>query len=181
VAAGRRAAHPAAGERLSAWDAVGAGGLGLPEPPASLAPAVERVGDQRWGTRRGTPSLRGLGWYADEFEEGRAPDYVLAGREDVATNTGAVEYAFVCGRLGLFVIAGVGAGGGRMLALLRELQDRASLALEDGPLHGEGRLSVVHNDFANRRWRWTGPGEDGGIDGVAGALEWLDHRLRTGE
>ncbi len=71
---------------MPAWDDVGARGLGLPLPPAPLLEHLHEIDEDRWGTREGTPALRGLGWYADEFERGAAGDYVLAGRADAAIN-----------------------------------------------------------------------------------------------
>ena len=103
---------------------------------------------------------------------------MLASREDAATNLGAVQYILVAGRLGLFVNVGIDDTGRRALRIAAELQDRALLALDDGPLHGEGKLSVLHHQLSTRRWSWTGPHPDGGIDGLDGALAWLGARVR---
>ena len=91
---------------MATWSDIGADGLWLPEPPLPLQADLRRLGDQRWGTRERAPGLRGLGWYAKEFERGERPgDFVLAGREYAATNKPAVQYLLAFGALGLFIAA----------------------------------------------------------------------------
>jgi hypothetical protein len=86
-----------------------------------------------------------------------------------------VQYALVYGRLGLFLNLGIDERGRDALDTAAELQERALVALADGPLLG-GKLLVLHHQWATRLWRWTGPGETGGIDGLDGALRWLSTR-----
>ena len=167
-----------------AWAQVGAGGLGLPHPPAALAAGIRPLGPDRWGTRERAPGLAGLGWYAREFEEGRAPEYVLAGIEDASTNLPALHYLVVYGRLGLFVQADGRPGrGDETLAGAAHVQQAAVRAAAEGILDAgpecTGRLQVVHSAFGNRWWRWDGRAVVGGDEGLAGAARWLEDRLRA--
>ena len=159
---------------MASWSDIGADGLWLPEPPAPLQADLRRVGDQRWGTRERAPGLRGLGWYANEFEEGRhAGDFVLAGREDAATNKPAVQYVLAFGALGLFIEGDVFEGRGRKLL---EATGRLQHAFLTAVAHEKvlGRLVVIDSDFGAKRWRFLTNTEIGGVTGVSGALEWLD-------
>ena len=136
-------------------------------------PQVRQLGPERWGTRERAPGLRGLGWFEDEFLEGDADDYVLAGIEGARTEEPSLQYLVVTGRLGVFVNAQADARGHAALQDAADVQELGIIALQDGPLAGEGRLSVLHNAYSTRRWRWTGKPESGGLDGLAGALDWL--------
>ena len=123
--------------------------------------------ERRWGTRRGAPGLRGLGWFEEEFVDGRAPgDYLLAGAADAATNFPAVQYLLVRGPLGLFLEA---RGDERGRPLLDAAQH-----LQDAQLPTGGRLVVLDCQFGTRRWQWTGADAAAGSFGVEGALDWLD-------
>lgn len=87
------------------WARLGAGGLGLPEPPGPLASSIAAVGERRWGTRhRLAFPPRDLGAFERQFLEGAHPgDYGVAAVVDAATNLPAVHYLLAFGRLGLFV------------------------------------------------------------------------------
>jgi len=157
----------------SAWDRVGAGGLGLPEPPATLADEIRTLSTDHWGTREGTYALRGLKTFADEFERREHPgDYVLAGLEDAATNAPAIQYLLAYGNLGLFVEADVYEGRARvLLERVARLQGAYIAAAADGLV--TDRLIVSHSAFGHQRWWTLGEHEDGGPDGVQGASAWL--------
>lgn len=163
---------------MTGWADVGADGLWLPEPPAPLASELRRVGDQRWGTRERAPGLRGLGWYANEFERGAHPqDYVLAGREDAATNKPSVQYLLAFESLGLFIEGDVfEARGEKLLEAAGRLQDNFLTAVTDQKVHG--RLIVIDSDFGAKRWTFHGDETIGGVDGVSGALDWLTQHAR---
>jgi hypothetical protein len=160
---------------MTAWDGLGAGGLGLPVPPAPLLEHVRELDDDRWGTRERAPGLRGLGWYADEFESGRADDYVLAGRADAAINLPVTLYLLVYGNLGLFVEADAREDSTRgTLDAAAQLQGAFIQAAADGRI-GPHKLLVVHSDLGSRRWGFYADPPEGGLDGIKGALDWLSY------
>jgi hypothetical protein len=158
---------------VTSWSEVGADGLWLPEPPPPLRESLRKVGDQRWGTRERAPALHGIGWFAQEFERGaNASDYVLAGREDAATNRPAVQYLLAFGALGLFIEGDVfEARGRKVLEAAGRLQHAFITAVTDQKILG--RLIVLDSDFGTRGWKFLGEQEVGGIDGITGALDWL--------
>lgn len=150
---------------------MGAGGLGLPQPPGPLAGAVADLGDGQWGTRRGAPGLSGVSWFADEFRRGGVDDYVLAGVGDVSTDLPAAHYFIVYGRLGLFVQAPLEQASTR-LDLTGQVQSAALAAAVDGRLPGTGSLVVIDTPFGLHHWEWT-PQVHGDGDGLEGAAAWL--------
>jgi hypothetical protein len=167
-----------------AWAAVGAGALGLPPPPAALAGEVRALGPDRWGTAASDRRpLSALGSFAGRFEatarEARQP-YVLAGVEPIATGVAAVHYHVVCGSLGLFVQAHAGAAGRPTLVLAARVQALALELDEAGRLGPPGDLGVLHSDFGTTRWSWSGAEPAGDILGLAGAVDWLEDRVRIG-
>lgn len=154
------------------WDDVGAGGLGLPAPPAPLLDGLRALDEDRWGTRAGTPGLRGLGWYADEFERG-VRDYVLAGRADAAINLPVTLYLLAYGNLGLFVEADARDTSNRgTLEAAARLQGAFITAAAAGSV-APHKLLVVHSDLGSKRWVLFSDPPEGDDDGITGALEYL--------
>lgn len=147
--------------------------MDLPEPPLTLASTLRKLGTDRWGTRDRAWGLRGLGWFADEFERGDHPgDYVLAGLEDAATNAPAIQYLLVYGNLGLFVEGDFAEGRAKkLLERVDRLQRGFIAASADGLV--PHLLVVRHSDFSNTRWIYRSDPPVGGMDGVKGALDWL--------
>jgi hypothetical protein len=129
---------------------------------------VHQIDDDRWGTRDRAPGLRGLGWFADEFEAGQADDYVLAGRADAAINVPVTLYLVVYGNLGLFVEA----RSTETLDAAGRLQGAFIAAAADGRI-GPHRLLVVHSDIGSQRWVFHSDPPEGDLDGIPGALSWL--------
>ena len=172
---------------MTSWSDIGADGLWLPEPPLPLQADLRRLGDQRWGTRERAPGLRGLGWYAKEFEESRhTRDFVLAGREDAASNKPAVQYLLAFGALGLFIEGDVFEGRGQTLfGAAGRLQHAFISAIAEDRVHG--RLLVIDSDFGAKKWTFLTSGNAepigrdepvGGVVGVSGALDWLAQHAR---
>jgi hypothetical protein len=164
---------------LGTWIDVGAGGLGLTEPPPALAAEVRALGDSCWGTREGTPALRGIGWYVTEAVEEDPDDYVLAAVEDVSTGLALVHQYLVCGPLGLFVQAYLDETGRAALADAGRLQ-AAVLSPRFVPPDSAGRLVVVDTPLGSSSWRWTGPSQEGGAGGTWAASQWVQNLVVYG-
>ncbi|HLI16287.1 MAG TPA: hypothetical protein VKV23_09585 [Acidimicrobiales bacterium] len=99
---------------------------------------------------------------------------MLAAIADVAAGLPAVCYLLAYGRLGLFVqVDGREGRSRRGLEDAADLQERALAAFAQDRLPPPGRLVVADSFVGVRRWRWTGDPPDGGLEGLAGALDWL--------
>jgi hypothetical protein len=176
-----------AGDR---WAGTPLGTHGVPCPPRELARRVEQLDEHLWGTRPGAPPLDRLAWFRDEVLDGRREDdYVLAGAVEVSAGLPAVHYALVWRGVALFVQvraeyepdgrAVLDAAGRGRLALIQTVQERAAEAAASGAIGSLGTLLVWDTAFMGREWHWFGPPAERGPDGLAGALEWLDARVRA--
>lgn len=166
---------------LDVWSTAGAPPLDLPLPPGPLAPSVRSTGTFQWGTRGTSRALQSIAVFTDEFREGRAPEYVLAGVEDLSTDLPGVHYFVVYGRLGLFVqIALDDPERAATLSLAAEVQDATIRAAADGLLPAEGSLLVVDARVGLHYWEWVGASQ-GGSGGLRGALDWLEERRASAQ
>jgi hypothetical protein len=174
----------------AAWAATPLGAAGVPSPPDDLARRTVQLDGHLWGTRPGAPPLDRLAWFRDEVLDGRREDdYVLAGAVEVSAGLPAVHYALVWRGLALFVQvrAAYGADGravlddaGReRLALIAAVQQRCAEAVAAGAVGSLGTLLVWDTAVMGREWHWFGPPVEHGGDGLAGALQWLDERMRA--
>jgi hypothetical protein len=172
------------------WAATALSDHGVPSPPAELARRVEQLDDHLWGTRSDGPPLDRLALLRDEVLEGhRDEDYVLAGAVEVSRGLPAVHYALVWRGLALFVQvraeyepdgrAVLDAAGRGRLALIQAVQERAAEAAATGAIGSLGTLLVWDTAFMGREWHWFGPPVERGPDGLRGALDWLDERMRA--
>lgn len=162
---------------MSSWATVGAGHLGLPEPPAPLAEQLEDLGEGRFGTRSGAHAFRGIGWFLEEAEAGRAGEYVLAGIEPVSTDTPALHYFLVYGPVALFVQAEINDDGLSRLTTAGDITASAVSSAADGRFPAGMRLVVLDSFLTDRRWALIGPDGDDEpwrMGGVHAALAWLD-------
>ena len=163
---------------LATWAPLGAAAEGLPEPPADLAPGVTDLGDGRWGTRPGTVALSSLDRFAGELLDDGRTGYVLAGVEEAARrNAPAIHYLVASGSFGLFAqVLLDDPERPEHLARLRRAQD-LSLQLDARDGFDPGCLAVVEAAFTGSWWRWTGDEDALGMDGLRGALRWLEARI----
>lgn len=162
---------------MSSWAVVGAGHLGLPEPPAPLAAQLEDLGDGRVGTRPHAHAFRGIGWFLDEAEQGRADEYVLAGIETVSTELDALHYFLVYGPVALFVQAEINDDGLDRLRTAGEVTASAVTSAAAGVFPSRMRLVVLDSFLTDRRWALIGPDaedEPWRMGGVHAAAAWLD-------
>jgi hypothetical protein len=158
------------------WTSVGAGHLGLPEPPAPLAEHVRDLGDGRWGTRERAHSFRGIGWFLEEAEAGRADEYVLAGIESVATELDALHYFLVYGPVALFLQLPVDDDDDvDRLRHAGELTAEVVGAAADRRFAPGTRLFVLDSFLTDRRWALIEPGGEPATwrtGGIVGARGW---------
>ncbi len=86
-------------------------------------------------------------------------------------------YLLVYGNLGLFVEADARDGHDRgTLDAAARLQGAFIEAAADGRVTPH-KLLVVHSDLGTRRWGFFGKPPEGGLEGIAGALDWLSYLL----
>lgn len=172
------------------WEATPLAAAGVPSPPATLARRVVQLDGHLWGTRSGAPPLDRLAWFRDEVLDGhRGADYVLAGAVEVSAGLPAVHYVLVWRGLALFVqVRATYDGDGRAvlddagrerLSLIDAVQQRCAEAVAAGAIGSLGTLLVWDTALMGREWHWFGPPVERGADGLAGALRWLDERMRA--
>lgn len=161
--------------------------LGVPSPPDELATRVVHLDETTSGTRRGAPALRGYRWFVDEVRDGAAGDYVLAGLDDLATGVPAVHYYLRWRQLALFlqirlVVRRDGSleldeAGRAALEVAGTLPSLLERSIASGALDESGVLLVVQTPFGSQTWEWTGRAPSDGVDGLAGAAEWVGDQL----
>ncbi len=154
------------GEQLG--ELLGQAGLSLPPLPQSLERQLKERGDAYFSTRSFKAPPSDLTHFVRKAIEGALPDFVLIARAGDGLPAEALHYYLILAPLQLFLqLAWPRESGGERQAaamahcfeLAHQLVQRVPVALQQGRLSTDGRLTVVGSDFGEGFWEVSMSGE----------------------